>query len=100
MLLQHFSNILKHVIDYQMVINVTCEAFEFDITLNVSADITMQYLLNIYISLRYFTPKYIYYTLTTTKYYHKLLNQNITIRNSGNKTSAVNYVCLILCHAI
>ena len=50
MLSRHFSNILKHVIDCQIVINLNCEASKFDITLDVSADITMQYIFYIYIS--------------------------------------------------
>ena len=51
MLSRHFSNILKHVIDCQIVINLNWEASRFDITLDLSADITMQYIFHIYISL-------------------------------------------------
>ena len=49
---QHFSNTLngRNVIDYQMIFNLNCEAFEFDIALKVAADITRQYLLHTYIS--------------------------------------------------
>ena len=53
MLLQKILNALNgnYVIDYQMVINLNCQAFKFNITLKVAADITVQYLLHIYMSL-------------------------------------------------
>ena len=50
MLSQHFLNTQngRYVIDYLIGFNLNCEAFKFDITLEVATDITKIYITHLY----------------------------------------------------